>query len=94
MLFRLIYVLDETYQDLGLDLHPPPPEDAEYRKEFQYASLANPDTLTLASRALHPEDDYAATVYRGMVPAKNILERDFAINGAIVRYALSSIPNC
>ena len=27
----------------------------------------------------------ASSVYRGMVPAKNLLNRDFAINGAIVR---------
>lgn len=26
----------------------------------------------------------ASSIYKGLVPAKNILERDFAINGAVV----------
>ena len=72
------------YEELGMDVHPPPPEDAEYRKEFQYASLANPEGSGATYSKVNPEAEHAAAIYRGMVPARNILERDFAINGAIV----------
>ncbi len=34
----------------------------------------------------HPDSEqWASSIYRGIVPAKNIERRDFAINGAIVR---------
>ena len=81
-------VLGETYEDLGIGLHPPPVEDKEYRKDYQYPSLANPSGTGAALRQLDPKAEYAAAIYRGMIPAKNILERDFAINGAIVSFSL------
>jgi hypothetical protein len=34
---------------------------------------------------LHPDNEkWATSIYRGIVPAKNILHRDFAIAGAVV----------
>lgn len=73
-------ILDEaTYSELGLDAHAPPPEDADYRREFAYASLAHPPPARAPAGGAEP----AAAVYRGIVPAKNILRRDFALNGAI-----------
>lgn len=77
---------EATYEELGLDEHAPPPEDAAYRKQFEYASLADPaGTGALLRDAALSNGEPAATVYRGIVPAKNILQRDFAINGGIVR---------
>ena len=70
-----------------MDVHPPPPEDAEYRKDYQYASLSDPAATGAPLRQLDPRAEYAATIYRGLIPAKNILERDFAVNGASVRLA-------
>ena len=31
------------------------------------------------------DSDSAASIYRGIVPAANILNHDFALNGAVVR---------
>ncbi|KIP06555.1 hypothetical protein PHLGIDRAFT_452381 [Phlebiopsis gigantea 11061_1 CR5-6] len=73
----------ETYKELGLDVHPPPPEDAQYRQEFKYRTLENPQGTGALFRAAKPDADHAAAIYRGLVPARNILNRDFAINGAI-----------
>ena len=66
-------------------VHPPPPEDAAYRKEFQYRSLENADEIRAALGLGDRRTENAAAIYRGIVPAQNILHRDFAINGAIVR---------
>ena len=36
--------------------------------------------------AAHPDgEQWASSIYRGIVPAKNIERRDFAINGSVVR---------
>ena len=46
---------------------------------WNYASLACPPPS-------HPDNEqWASSIYRGLVPAKNIGRRDFAINGAVVR---------
>ena len=68
-----------------MTVHPPPPEDAAYRKEFQYKSLAEADATRAALGLGDRRTENAAAIYRGIVPAQNILQRDFAINGAIVR---------
>ncbi|EKM52446.1 uncharacterized protein PHACADRAFT_149103 [Phanerochaete carnosa HHB-10118-sp] len=73
----------ETYEEIGLDVHPPPPEDKEYRKEYAYASLANPSGTGALLRQLDPTAENAAAIYRGIIPAKSILNRDFAVNGSI-----------
>ncbi|KAG6918033.1 hypothetical protein DXG01_016885 [Tephrocybe rancida] len=66
---------DQTVEELGLKRH-------ALAKTFphstwDYASLANPP-------ASHPDSEQrASSIYRGLVPAKNIERRDFAINGAV-----------
>lgn len=67
-------IFDERTQvELGIQQHAP---DQHIRDEWDYASLANPPYA-------HPESEqWASSIYRGIVPAKNILRRDFAINGA------------
>ncbi|KAK0237298.1 FAD/NAD-P-binding domain-containing protein [Armillaria nabsnona] len=69
---------DETANDLGLGSYPPQyVSDVTYAKEWDYTSLKDPPTT-------HPDSrQWASCVYRGIVPAKNILKRDFAINGAV-----------
>ena len=47
--------------------------------EWDYESLENPPQTHLVG------DQLASSTYRGIVPAKNILSRDFAVNGASVR---------
>ncbi|TCD66639.1 hypothetical protein EIP91_001106 [Steccherinum ochraceum] len=62
---------DETRADLGLDPVPVPPVD----DLFNYPTLSHPPPLyTTAVPQRVP-------LYRGLVPAKNILNRDFAMNG-------------
>lgn len=64
--------------DLGIGLYPPQyVSDETYAHEWDYSSMKHPP-------ASHPENRrWASHVYRGIVPAKNILQRDFAINGAV-----------
>jgi hypothetical protein len=67
---------DASMEELGLSRHPPGSR-TDYR--WDYASLANPPII--------PGDaPWATSIYRGLVPAKNILNRDFAVNGAVVLY--------
>ncbi|PBK93154.1 FAD/NAD(P)-binding domain-containing protein [Armillaria gallica] len=64
---------DRTQVELGIQRHAP---DQHVEDEWDYASLAN-------SPSAHPENEqWASSIYRGIVPAKNVLRRDFAINGA------------
>ena len=53
-----------------------------------YASLARPQGAPRSDA----HADWAASIYRGIVPAANILGRDFAVNGALVRGFPSSYP--
>jgi hypothetical protein len=65
-----------TVEQLGLGRHPPDSESImKYR--WDYASLAN-------SPVISGEISRVASIYRGLVPAKNILNRDYAVNGAMV----------
>jgi len=65
---------DETIEYLGLGQRPPDYEPRT-KAHWDYTSFANPPA--------NPENTpWAASVYRGLVPAKSILNRDFAINGA------------
>ncbi|KAL1940037.1 hypothetical protein VTO73DRAFT_9372 [Trametes versicolor] len=62
-------------EELGLNLHP-----AETSSDYHwnYTSLSNPPPL-------HPDaKKWSSSIYRGLVPAKNIARRDFAVNGACV----------
>ncbi|KAF7346579.1 FAD /NAD-P-binding domain-containingprotein [Mycena sanguinolenta] len=66
---------EDTAERLGINRHPPgllSSLDWE-----NYLSLANPPSS-------RPESDqWASSIYNGIVPAKNIAHRDFAINGAV-----------
>ncbi|KAG6381877.1 FAD/NAD(P)-binding domain-containing protein [Boletus reticuloceps] len=65
---------EKTIEELGIGRHPP----LEHVDEWNhYKTLASP-------LAAHPQrDQWASSIYRGLVPAKNINKRDFAINGAV-----------
>ncbi|KAH9955825.1 FAD/NAD-P-binding domain-containing protein [Russula dissimulans] len=67
-------IFDEvTREQLGLDRHPP---DTKTKYRWDYASLAKAPVIP-------GETPSTPSIYRGLVPAKNILNRDFAINGAM-----------
>ena len=65
---------DESMEHLGLGRHLP---ESEMTHLWDYVSLANPPVVP-------GETPLAASIYQGLVPAKNILNRDFAVNGAMV----------
>lgn len=66
---------EKTTEELGIGRHPPSTDVDEWR---HYKTLASPP-------ATHPQrDQWASSIYRGLVPARNITKRDFAINGAVV----------
>ncbi|KII96145.1 hypothetical protein PLICRDRAFT_35076 [Plicaturopsis crispa FD-325 SS-3] len=63
---------DDTAQELGLSRHPPTTSET-----WKYTSLQDPPPA-------HPHSEqWAASIYRGIVPSKNLARRDFAINGAV-----------
>ncbi|KAI0253456.1 FAD/NAD-P-binding domain-containing protein [Lactifluus subvellereus] len=64
---------NESMEQLGLGRHLP---ESGMTQDWDYVSLANPPVVP-------GETPLAASIYRGLVPAKNILNRDFAVNGAI-----------
>ncbi|KAF8061622.1 FAD/NAD-P-binding domain-containing protein [Lyophyllum atratum] len=65
---------DETTEALGIGRHPPLTKVVD---TWNYTSLANPPSS-------HPDNEqWASSIYRGLVPAKNLDQRDFAINGAV-----------
>ncbi|KAI0319689.1 hypothetical protein OF83DRAFT_1054520 [Amylostereum chailletii] len=64
----------ETMDAVGLSRHEPEPHQTD---EWNYTSLVNPPPA-------HPTcDQWSSSIYRGLVPAKNIACRDLAVNGAI-----------
>ncbi|KAK7462869.1 hypothetical protein VKT23_007448 [Stygiomarasmius scandens] len=72
-------IFDETTSvNLGLNRHPPDPSLLKTESEWDnYISLKNPPEA-------HPSaEQWASSIYRGIVPAKNLHNRDFAINGAV-----------
>ncbi|KZT69468.1 FAD/NAD(P)-binding domain-containing protein [Daedalea quercina L-15889] len=71
-----VTVADISLQELGLGTHTLHPTSQYYR--WDYTTLENSPPLS------HPAIKSAtSSIYRGIVPAKNILRRNFAINGAI-----------
>jgi len=69
---------ESTMEEIGLSRHPPSPESLEaFKHEWNYTSLKNPPVSHKDS------DQWCSSIYRGIVPAKNLLRSDFAINGAI-----------
>jgi dimethylaniline monooxygenase (N-oxide forming) len=71
--YLLMFCVDISVEQLGLGRHRP--FKTKYR--WDYASLAN-------SPDMPEEAPWSASIYRGLVPAKNIFNRDFAVNGAMV----------
>ncbi|KAI3604820.1 FAD /NAD-P-binding domain-containingprotein [Moniliophthora roreri] len=70
---------EQQAQDLGISRHQPSPANTtiDDRGEWPYTSLANPPPC-------HPKSEqWASSIFRGIVPAKSILRGDFAINGAV-----------
>lgn len=66
---------EKTVEELGIGRHPPSQDIDEWE---HYKTLASPPPT-------HPlSDQWASSIYRGLVPAKNVMKRDFAINGAFV----------
>ncbi|KAJ2933423.1 hypothetical protein H1R20_g3675, partial [Candolleomyces eurysporus] len=65
----------ETFDEIGLGKHAP---NIPIVDTWKYTSMKN-------APKLHPDNEkWATSIYRGIVPAKNILHRDFAIAGAVV----------
>ncbi|KAJ3529431.1 hypothetical protein NM688_g7855 [Phlebia brevispora] len=69
----------ETMEQLGMNRHPPPAGGLNDADMWKYASLERPQGAPKSDS----QSDWAASIYRGIVPAANILNRDFAINGAL-----------
>ena len=70
------HTAEETQEELGLK-----PRLADHNRSYywDYQSLRD-------SPPLNPDAKrWSSSMYRGIVPAKNIQRRDFAVNGAIVR---------
>jgi dimethylaniline monooxygenase (N-oxide forming) len=61
-------------QEIGIDRHAPL---TEVEMKWDYKTLAN-------APAANPENEWVTSIYRGLIPAKNIEKRDFAIAGATV----------
>ncbi|KAJ7367120.1 FAD/NAD-P-binding domain-containing protein [Mycena albidolilacea] len=69
---------EHTAEQLGISRHSPGPLPvSKYIDAGNYYSLKNPPPSRPAS------EKWASSIYNGIVPAKNIARRDFAINGAV-----------
>jgi hypothetical protein len=76
-------LIDHTAEELGIKRHVLPPSILARDEWASYCSW--PPRSPKGSDA---KPAMASPIYRGIVPAKNILNRDFAINGAIVRISI------
>lgn len=70
-------ILNNVRDELGLRRDLLAQDDEAFLREWNYASLDHPPPLC-------PDIPIAASVYRGLVPAKTMDRRDVAMNGAIV----------
>ena len=61
-------------QEIGIGRRPP---QTEVKTKWRYKTLANAPTPNL-------ESEWVTSIYRGLIPAKNIEKRDFAIAGSTV----------
>jgi hypothetical protein len=67
--------IPQMAQELGIGRHKPHTQAA--MTHWEYKSMTDPPPLA-------PDNcEWVTSVYRGLVPAKNILHRDFAIAGAL-----------
>ena len=79
-----VIISEAAMEELGLGCHAPHPASNYYRWDYP--------TLDYHTPPPHPANKVAtASIYRGIVPAKNILRRNLAINGAIVSIIVSSL---
>lgn len=73
--------VESTIEDIGLSRQPVPPQImAAANRKWNYPTLANPPPY---------EDDPNFKVpmfHRGMIPAKSMFRRDFAVNGGFVSF--------
>lgn len=73
--FILSFLLAQTAEEIGISSHVP---QTKVKVKWDYKTLEN-------APALKPEnEEWVTSIYRGIVPAKNIENRDFAIAGATV----------
>ena len=61
-------------EEIGIGRHA---AQTEVKTKWVYKTLAN-------APAINPENGWVTSIYRGLIPAKNIEKRDFAIAGATV----------
>ncbi|KAH8833935.1 hypothetical protein DL96DRAFT_1457347 [Flagelloscypha sp. PMI_526] len=74
-------LLDETtMNDLGMNRHPPTSQalDIVSTRWNHYKTLKNPPPSYLES------EQWTSSMYRGIIPWKNITRHDFAVNGAVI----------
>lgn len=72
----LIEIAEATARELSL--LPEPASVSSHRWDYKTLSDSPP---------LHPDAKrWSSTMYHGIVPARNIARRDFAVNGAVVRF--------
>ncbi|KZT54410.1 FAD/NAD(P)-binding domain-containing protein [Calocera cornea HHB12733] len=67
---------ERTMDDIGLARHPPKGTETQ-NEPWKYASLKTPPASHDAG------EQWASSLYRGIAPVKNLVKRDFAVNGAI-----------
>ncbi|KAI0051981.1 FAD/NAD-P-binding domain-containing protein [Auriscalpium vulgare] len=67
---------EKTRKELGIERRSPPPHTIRYR--WDYKSLENGPHTAADAEAPGP------AFVRGLVPARNIFRRDFAVNGAVL----------
>ncbi len=75
-----VYTIEKTAADIGLGKHAPLSSLKGVDDAWNYKTLASPPSV-------HPDNatgKWVTSVYRGLVPAKNVMKRDFAIVGAMV----------
>jgi hypothetical protein len=72
---------DDVRDELGMARRPEDQDEAEFAHMWQYESLKNPPPRRTGANMV-------ATIYRGLVPAATIAQRDIAINGAVVSTAI------
>ncbi|KDR77612.1 hypothetical protein GALMADRAFT_245759 [Galerina marginata CBS 339.88] len=68
---------EKTATELGIGRHAPTTDLKDF-PDWNYKTLSNPPTI----HAENETQKYVTSVYRGLVPARNINKRDFAIGGA------------
>ncbi|KAJ3783118.1 hypothetical protein GGU10DRAFT_405562 [Lentinula aff. detonsa] len=77
-------IFDErTSKELGLDRHASSSAVEDSRRHWDYTTLTNPPDIRASANGSQTGQEWISPIYRGIVPAKNILKHDFAINGAV-----------